>query len=347
MRGIVISSKKKKPLALFFTLNFSVRAWYRDGSLQREIDVYTKELENYEKIYWLTYDLKDDEFQNLLPKNIIILPKKKNIDNFLYSFKMADYYSDILKGCSVFKTNQMNGSWAAVIAKKKYGKHLFVRTGFTQSLDLLCMHKVFSKDYLKYRIAEKYAYKNADSASVSSQAQYDYIKSRYNPKEINLIPNIINTKLFKPFKKKKSPSNIKSFLYVGRLDYGQKNIRNLIKAFKGVDSVRLTMIGKGKWKWDEKSWLTKYAVKNNINLKILDRVPNEKLPDYYNNCDIYIQPSLYEGNPKSILEALACGCRILSTDVIGIREVLQKEKGSLLVKTDARSIHDGIIKMIS
>lgn len=267
---------KKKSLALFFTLNFSVRAWHRDGSLKREIDIYKKELENYEKIYWLTYDQGDQEFQHLLPKNIVILPKKKNIDNFIYSFKMADYYSDVLKECSVFKTNQMNGSWAAVIAKKKYGKHLFVRTGFTQSLDLICKHKTVSKNYLKYRLAESYAYRNADSASVSSQAQYDYIKRRYNPKGMKLIPNMINTKLFKPTEKENNLSNIKELLYVGRLDYVQKNVKNLIKSLRGIDNIRLTMIGKGKW--DEKSWLTKFAAKNNIKLKILDRVPNEKLP---------------------------------------------------------------------
>ena len=45
--------------------------------------------------------------------------------------------------------------------------------------------------------------------------------------------------------------------------------------------------------------------KSNLNYKILNKVNNKKLPEFYNKSYVYLNTSLYEGNPKSILEAMA------------------------------------------
>ena len=64
----------------------------------------------------------------------------------------------------------------------------------------------------------------------------------------------------------------------------------------------------------------------NIELKIADKnirmIPHEKMPDYYNEIDIYICASRTEGTPNPVLESMACGIPIISTNVGIVSEVL-------------------------
>ena len=57
----------------------------------------------------------------------------------------------------------------------------------------------------------------------------------------------------------------------------------------------------------------------NIDLKILDRknglISHSEMPSFYNNLDLYICASEIEGTPNTILEAMACGIPVISTDV--------------------------------
>ncbi len=56
-----------------------------------------------------------------------------------------------------------------------------------------------------------------------------------------------------------------------------------------------------------------------VKLHLCDRqqtyVPHHKMPDYYSEIDIYVCVSLIEGTPNPVLEAMACGVPIISTDV--------------------------------
>jgi len=50
-------------------------------------------------------------------------------------------------------------------------------------------------------------------------------------------------------------------------------------------------------------------------------VPQRELAELMRQCDLLVLPSLSEGLPLVILEALACGCRIIATDLPGVREI--------------------------
>lgn len=49
--------------------------------------------------------------------------------------------------------------------------------------------------------------------------------------------------------------------------------------------------------------------------KQIKQIPFEKMPSYYNEIDVYICASLNEGTPNPVLEAMACGIPVISTDV--------------------------------
>lgn len=73
-----------------------------------------------------------------------------------------------------------------------------------------------------------------------------------------------------------------------------------------------------------------------IELKFADRkeglVPHDKMPDYYNSIDVYICASKNEGTPNPVLESLASGVPIISTNVGIVRDVLGKKQKEFILK---------------
>ena len=63
----------------------------------------------------------------------------------------------------------------------------------------------------------------------------------------------------------------------------------------------------------------------------LGRVPFKNLPALLSQATIFALPSLREGMPYSLLEAMACGKPIVGTNVVGIRDLIKDSKNGLLV----------------
>jgi glycosyltransferase involved in cell wall biosynthesis len=64
--------------------------------------------------------------------------------------------------------------------------------------------------------------------------------------------------------------------------------------------------------------------------------------------DVSAFPSLWEGTPLTVFEALAMGKAIVATDADGLRDVLAHERDALIVpKRDARALADGIVRLMA
>ena len=74
----------------------------------------------------------------------------------------------------------------------------------------------------------------------------------------------------------------------------------------------------------------------NIELYSADRVdkyiPHNEMPEYYSKIDLYICASINEGTPNPVLEAMACGVPIISTDVGIVREVLGSKQQKYILE---------------
>ncbi len=110
-----------------------------------------------------------------------------------------------------------------------------------------------------------------------------------------------------------------SMLYVGRLDY-DKGVDVLYEAWKrmGDDRPVLTLVGNGKLRaeLEEKQ-------KHDDRLRVVGSEPHERVLERMHESAIVVVPSrVYENQSTVILEALACGCRVIATDVGGIPETL-------------------------
>ncbi len=113
-------------------------------------------------------------------------------------------------------------------------------------------------------------------------------------------------------------------LYVGNVEL-RKNVILLIKSFyklkkKGITH-KLVLIGALKFGYGKISNLVEeLGLKNDI--IFFGYVPNEDLVKFYNIADLFVYPSLYEGFGLPPLEAMACGCPIITSNTYSLPEVV-------------------------
>lgn len=73
-----------------------------------------------------------------------------------------------------------------------------------------------------------------------------------------------------------------------------------------------------------------------IELKVADKqekiIPHDEMPDYYSNIDILLCASKVEGTPCPVIEAMACGNIVISTDVGVVPEAFGKMQKKLILK---------------
>jgi L-malate glycosyltransferase len=134
--------------------------------------------------------------------------------------------------------------------------------------------------------------------------------------------------------------------FVGRLDK-VKNLSGLFKAFQTADKHqalsghgqrwRLLLVGDG----TEFDNLQDLAGKLNIEKKVLFLGMRNDVGLCLSAMDVYAQPSFYEGHSNTILEAMAAGLPVISTDVGGTPEIITHNKTGLLFHPED---HDGMSK---
>jgi glycosyltransferase involved in cell wall biosynthesis len=335
-------------LALFFTRNISLKLWVDAGLFDREKQLYEEHLRrgHFKKVYWLTYGTDDAEIASELKTagrlhpDIIVLSMSRFFSGkwgcLLYSFLMPLFFRRRLKSADIFKTNQMDGSWSAVIAKWLYHKPLIVRTGYTVSL--FAEKQANAKSKRNYEGMERFAYRHADIGVVTSRRDKQYICSKYHisSEKIEVLHNYINTAIFYPTDCEKYADRI---IFVGRLQ-PQKNLFNLIEAVSD-NNLTLDICGEG----DLRNQLEHKAKQLNIQVNFMGVVPNQQLPEILNRYQYFILPSFYEGMPKTLLEAMACGLVCIGTNVEGTNEVIEDGvSGYLAHRTDAESVSKAIKK---
>lgn len=115
------------------------------------------------------------------------------------------------------------------------------------------------------------------------------------------------------------PEDYKIITFIGRL-IEAKGIQDLIVAFKQVRSkvkIKLLIAGEGNYK----SQLVQLAL-GESDIMFLGEKNEEEIIDILSITDIFVNPSYSEGLPTSVLEAVACGCAIIATDVGGTQEII-------------------------
>ena len=113
---------------------------------------------------------------------------------------------------------------------------------------------------------------------------------------------------------------------VGKIDLKYKGHATVIKAIKKMKvqgyNVQYQIVGPG-----DKSYLESCATKNDVidNIVFTGAMGHDKIFEWLDTIDIYIQPSLTEGMPRALIEAMSKGCPCVASNAGGMPELLDKK----------------------
>jgi len=233
--------------------------------------------------------------------------------------------------------------------KNLYGKPLVVTAHGSDVYEY-----PFRNNY--YNRLAKYILNKADQIITVCQFNAEKIKSLgVSPKKVHVIPNGYNEKLFKPIPQFYArnmlnlPNNKRILLSVGFLVYA-KGHTYLINAMKSVIKQRpdtiLVIVGSGSLK----ETLEREIMRLNLGGKVflVGKKNHEEIAVWMNAADLFVLPSLNEGFPTVIPEAMACGKPVVATSVGGIPEIVSSEElGILVPPKDSEALAKAILEALN
>ena len=127
------------------------------------------------------------------------------------------------------------------------------------------------------------------------------------------------------------------------LDVEWKGQKYVIQALydlkkKGITDFEYQMIGSGT---GEKLYRLIKKMNMQQEIKIVGALEHEKVFEWLDNIDVYIQPSFQEGLCRSLLEAMSRACPVLASDVGGNKELVKETL--LFKKGDAKEIENRLL----
>ena len=332
---------KQVQLVLFFTENMSLLSWDKSGLFDREVAIY-RALQPYLRgITFVTYgDKRDLAFSNRLP-GIEILCNHRRFSPTWYRRWLALTAPSLRRGQVIYKTNQIRGSELPLRLSRLFSKPFLSRCGFSFSFTMRKREGVKAEITKKAIALESQIYGQARHIIVTTPQIKSLIIEDHdiNETKISVIPNYVDTKLFYP---KPDPLITENrLLFIGRLE-PEKNIFNLITAVRGLD-LELWLIGTGTLRGK----LEQHAKNVGVNANFFGAQPHIELPKLLNAATAFILPSLYEGHPKTLLEAMSCGLPCIGSDIPSIRGVITSGETGLLCgikPEDIREIISNLLK---
>ncbi len=170
---------------------------------------------------------------------------------------------------------------------------------------------------------------------------------RINGDLIDVIPLGYNSAMFKPQNDDQKQDFFKRYgikspfiLFVGSL-FPYKNLNTLLNVFSDIKNViphTVVIVGKKE--------LSSNPPKGDERIIYLDYVGQEDMPMFYSYADLLVHPSLVEGFGMTILEAMACGTLVVSSNKGALPEVVG-DAGLLFDPKDSKSLAELILKVIN
>ena len=262
------------------------------------------------------------------------------IDNII---KKNNIYFDIIHSHFLWTSG-----YAGAILKKKYNKPLVVTGHGYDVYDLPFRDKVWMDNIL-------YSLKNANVITTVSHKNKDILEKIGINNKIHIIPNGYDDKIFYPRNKEYCRSQLnlpldkKIILSVGNLEKVKGHV-NLINALPNIlkyhENVLCYIVGEGSQRNYLKSTIDKLELNNKIFL--IGKRPHDEISLWMNACDLFVLPSLNEGNPTVMFECLACGIPFVGSDVGGISEYIKSDELGMLSKAeDHVALSENIAKCLN
>ena len=165
--------------------------------------------------------------------------------------------------------------------------------------------------------------------TLCSQSYAEALQAGFSDFQIIQIPNGVDADYFKPAAIEKRADN--RIIFIGRLDQW-KGVDFLIRAFRIVlaDGVpaHLDILGDG----PDREKLQQQAADLGLQDVLTFHGAVHGVASYLQHASLFVLPSLSEGMPNVVLEAMACGLPVIATRVGGIVDIIDNGKNGLLVE---------------
>jgi len=223
------------------------------------------------------------------------------------------------------------------------GKFYRLPIVITEHYTVFPMRALSREEVTKARLAFTFA----DRVCTVSQFLLDAIQSYGIKAEFKVVPNVVNTQLFYP-KKKRPNSRFRDIAYISMLSQHRKGLDYLLRALGLLREKRsdfhLHVIGEGPLREYYENLVRVLGLKDFVTF--YGRLPTEQSADLLRKSHLFVLPSLFENFSVATAEALATGTPVLATRCGGPEEFVTGDVGLLVPPGDAEALYKGLDYML-
>ncbi|MGD2156263.1 MAG: glycosyltransferase family 4 protein [Anaerolineales bacterium] len=198
-------------------------------------------------------------------------------------------------------------------------------------------------------------------AAISTDIRNELISQGVAPSKIALIPNSVDTSIYRPVdeltklslrEKLCLPPGMKIIIYSGRL-VSYKGLSLLLKVWRQIlehySDILLLLVGSGSLDIHNcEEELRNYVHSNELSSTVIFAGEVQNVHEYLQASDIFVFPTEKEAFGISLIEAMACGLPVISTDVGGLKDIIIPGQNGLQVAPgDFEQLYEAMRILIS
>ena len=229
--------------------------------------------------------------------------------------------------------------------------HPYLVTLHDMSLERLRTHHHLGKRHYTRRLVPRTARRARLILTNSDFSKWDIVRFLGIPEDRIRVTPLAASALFRPIDEAKRQPVLDAyglgepyFLYVGNIE-PRKNLQRLLEAFASIRDRGHRLVIAGNW------WFRgRQVIRKTRELSLTDEVcflgyvPRRHLPALISGAEALVYPSLLEGFGLPVLEAMACGCPVITSDNSSLRQ-LAGDAGLLVDPTKIGEIADAMVAL--
>lgn len=298
-------------------------------------------IKNYPEVEFLVYTVNSDKNRLKIYSKNVLWVERKNLKSTKSLFL---FLKDMIKIFTKFKPDIIHSVYViesiitGIIAKIFRVPSIFHSRG----MDFNYYPFISLKSNFFARAACKL---NNIILTVSKSMKKDSLRLNVSPNKVFHIYDGVDFSQFNPIGKKfDSMDRTFQILHIGRLSQEKRHdliIQTCKKLRQDDYDFHLTFMGIG----DLKDQITTLIKNHDLEdyIELTGWVDHEKIPNYMNKVDLFILPSITEGLPISVIEAMSMGLCVVLTNVGGMPELVQQIGGILIEKNSVEQLYNAII----
>lgn len=332
----VLASEEETHLGVLLNSGDSLAVMRREGQVERFVDHYLRRYdEAFDQVSVFSYGKDDQQFYG----NTVFVPGEHSWKGPVYAALMPLLYRRVFRQLTLLRVMQAGAALPAVIACVLYGTPYVVTYGYRYGDFMRIKGRKMYGRWLD--VLEKIALRLAVKVIVTTPSLREHVATLCDADKIAMLPNGVDLSAFKPARRSTKQDKATA-LFIGRLTE-QKNLPLAVRALAPLrERVRLVCVGGG----EQAATVQRLAAELNLDLELTGVVAHTELPAQLQRADLFVLPSIIEGHPKALIEAMAAGLPCVGTRAPGIVDVLTDGVDGLLVESNEDDFRAAVQRLL-